>query len=138
MAVEYLELGDYLIAEQVLAVPAETLRRLPGIALAESALATPAASFGEIEAYPRLAIKAAVLGLHLVKNHPLPDGNKRVALMCVVMFIRLNGFAWTPPPGDDDGEVTAAVIEDLAAGALDEAAVATFADWIADRMQPLP
>lgn len=138
MTVEYLHLGDYLvIAEQVLGVPVETVRRLPGMALAESALAAPAAGFGDVEAYPELATKAAVLGLHLVKNHPLPDGNKRVALICVVMFVRLNGFDWEPPIGDADGEVTAAVIEGIAARGLDEAAVEAFAAWIADRMRPL-
>lgn len=40
----YLDLGDFLvIAEAVTGIPAETLERLPRLALAESALAAPAA-----------------------------------------------------------------------------------------------
>ncbi|MHB8868876.1 MAG: Fic family protein [Thermoleophilia bacterium] len=32
-----------------------------------------------MEFYPDFATKAAVLTVHLVKNHALPDGNKRVS-----------------------------------------------------------
>lgn len=28
-------------------------------------------------------------------NHPLPDGNKRAAWACLVLFIDLNGGLWT-------------------------------------------
>jgi hypothetical protein len=38
-------------------------------------IAAPQAGFGDVEAYPDFATKAAVLCWHLVKNHPLPDGN---------------------------------------------------------------
>ena len=52
--------------------------------LADSALAAPQAGFGGVEAYPDFATKAAVLCWHLVKNHPLPDGNKRCAFLAGV------------------------------------------------------
>lgn len=75
MSVHYLELGDYLIiAEALLGTPVEDLARLDRIGLAESALAAPAAGFGDVEAYPDFIAKATVLCWHLVKNHPLPDG----------------------------------------------------------------
>jgi hypothetical protein len=45
---EYLDLADYLlIAEAVLAVPAEDIARWPGIGLADSALHAPAAGSEE-------------------------------------------------------------------------------------------
>ena len=77
--IAYLDIVDFLlIAEQVLGLPAELIAHFDRIALAESALAAPRTGFGGVEAYPDLETKAAVLCWHLVKNHPLPDGNKRL------------------------------------------------------------
>ena len=79
----YLDLADYLlIAERVLGLPAEAIANFDRIGLAASALAAPQAGFGGVEAYPDFATKAAVLCWHLVKNHPLPDGNKHAPLGC--------------------------------------------------------
>jgi death-on-curing protein len=101
--VRYLDLGDYLlIAEAVLDVPAEKLERLQRLDLAESALAAPAAGFGGIDAHPDIETKAAVLCWHLVKNHPLPDGNKRAAFLSVIEFIERNGHGWKRSPEDPD------------------------------------
>ncbi len=101
MGWRYLELGDYLlIAEAVLEIPAEHLARLNRLDLADSALNAPAAGFGEVEAYPKFETKAAVLCWHLVKNHPLPDGNKRAAFLSLLEFVARNGRRWTRAPGD--------------------------------------
>jgi hypothetical protein len=70
--------------------------------MAESALAAPQAGFAGAEAYPDFATKAAVLCWHLVKNHPLPDGNKRCAFLATVEFVERNGRRWVPAPGDPD------------------------------------
>jgi FtsP/CotA-like multicopper oxidase with cupredoxin domain len=76
---EYLGLADYLlIAEAVLGIPAEEIACWPGIGLADSALHAPAAAFESVELFPDLIEKAAVLCVRLARNHPLPDGNKRV------------------------------------------------------------
>lgn len=81
----FLELADYLlIAERVLGLPAEAIANFDRIGLAESALAAPQAGFAGVEAYPDFETKAAVLCWHLVKNHPLPDGNKRCAFLATV------------------------------------------------------
>lgn len=97
----YLELGDYLlIAEAVLGIPAETLAASNRIDLADSAVNAPAAGFGGVEAYPEFEAKAAVLCWHLVKNHPLPDGNKRAAFLSLIEFVQRNGRAWTRAPRD--------------------------------------
>ena len=86
-----------------------------------------------MEFYPGLATKAAVLCTRIVKNHPLPDGNKRVGFVCMIEFCLRNGLTWTPPPGDEDGEASAQVILDLAAGKGDEASIARLVDWIQER-----
>ena len=137
MNVAYLDLADFLaIGELVLGNPAEEIARVSRLELAESALHAPAAGFGGIEFYPDLAIKAAVLCTRLVKNHPLPDGNKRVGFVCMIEFCLRNGLTWTPPPGDEDGEVSAQMILELAAGRGDEEAITALADWIRDRTTP--
>jgi death-on-curing protein len=77
---QFLDLTDFLlIAEAVTGVRAELLARTSRIDLAESALAAPQASFGGVEFYPDFVDQAAVLCAHLAWNHPLLDGNKRVA-----------------------------------------------------------
>jgi death-on-curing protein len=125
----YLALADYLlIAERILGLPAEVIANFDRIGLAESALAAPQAGFGGVEAYPDFATKAAVLCWHLVKNHPLPDGNKRCAFLAVVEFVERNGRAWLPAPGDPDD--TDRVVRGVASGEVSEA---EFREWIAAR-----
>jgi death on curing protein len=66
-------LEDFVDAASfILGAEPEAVRRLPGMAVAESALHVPFASFGGVEAYPTLIEQAAVLLEHLARNHPLP------------------------------------------------------------------
>ncbi len=95
-----------MIAQAVTGIEAEKLARLPRMTLAESALAAPAAGFGGVEVYPSLAEKAAVLCWHLARNHPLPDGNKRLAFLSMVEFLERNGHPWPLPYDVDDAEAT--------------------------------
>ena len=121
---EYLDLADYLlIAEAVLGVPAEAIARWPGIGLAESALHAPAAGFEGVELYPDVIDKAAVLCSRLARNHPLPDGNKRVAYLATLEFLAQNDLRWMPPSVEE----TVATIERVAAGSISERELA---DWL--------
>lgn len=97
----YLTLDQWVhLAAEILTVDPATIRRAANLHLADSALHAPQAGFGD-DAYPDLVDKAAVLGWHLTNNHPLPDGNKRTAFVTMVVFLKLNGHAWTPPERDD-------------------------------------
>jgi death on curing protein len=128
--IAYLGLADYLlIAERVLGIPAETIAHFDRIGLADSALAAPQAGFAGVEAYPDFATKAAILCWHLVKNHPLPDGNKRCAFLATVEFVERNGRQWKSAPADPDE--TDRVIRAAASSDMTEAA---FRDWIAQRI----
>jgi death on curing protein len=69
-----------------------------------------------------------VLCWHLVKNHPLPDGNKRCAFLATVEFVERNGRTWIAAPGDP--AETDHVIRGIAG---DEISEAEFRDWIAQR-----
>lgn len=134
MSVDYLDLADFLaISELVLGQSAEDIAFVSRLELAESALHAPGASFGGVEFYPDLVVKAAILCTRIVKNHPLPDGNKRVGFVGMIEFCLRNGLTWTPPPGDEDGEVSARVILESAAGTGDQDAVAALAEWIRER-----
>lgn len=109
----YVTFGDYCrIAAEVLGTTAEQVARLPRIALADSALASPRAGFGDQDAYPTLIEKAAVLVEHLARNHPLPDGNKRCAFLAVERFLAANG----QPIRDPDPGTDVPMVERIAAG----------------------
>ena len=65
---------------------------------------------------------AAAYGYSFARNHPFHDGNKRVSLCCVDVFLRLNGYELVAT------EVHAVTtFTDLAAGDLEESALAS---WI--------
>jgi len=125
--VQRIGIEDFLLlAEVVTGLDALTLAASSHVlARAESALAAPFAEFGGVEFYGGLAMKAAVLCSRLVRNHPLPDGNKRVAYLCMIELVRRNGCEWRPTAGDLE---RAAMVEQLAAGELGED---EFAGWLA-------
>jgi death on curing protein len=83
---EYLSLEDLL--DLVNALEAGPVRDL---GLLDSACHRPQASLLGQEAYPTLAGKAAALMHSLARNHALVDGNKRLALLATVVFLRING-----------------------------------------------
>lgn len=56
----------------------------------------PFASFGGQDFYPDPIQRAGILCSRLVRNHPLPDGNKRTAYLSMLMFLDTNGIAWHP------------------------------------------
>ena len=64
-----------------------------GFGRLEAAVAAPQASmFGE-ELYAGVVSKAAALCQAIVRAHPFSDGNKRVALVALDLFLEANGFA---------------------------------------------
>ena len=84
---EYLRLEDLLDLMKTLG--AGPVRDL---GLLDAACHRPRASIFGREAYPTLAAKAAALMHSLACNHALADGNKRLALLATVVFLRINGY----------------------------------------------
>jgi death-on-curing protein len=87
----------FLDLDDLLHVAARTLGEVQvrDIGLLESTLARPrSTAFGE-DAYPTLHAKAAALLHSLARNHPLVDGNKRLALAGTIAFLGLNGIRLT-------------------------------------------
>lgn len=60
--------------------------------LLDSALENPFQSFGGEELYPTLQAKAARLGYGLIKNHCMIDGNKRIGIHAMLVFLAINGI----------------------------------------------
>ena len=79
---------------------------------------------------PGLAEPAAAYGYGFAKNHCFSDGNKRIALSAIDVFLQLNGQELCAQ------EVDAAVtLMAVAAGDIDQKELAS---WIRSNMQVLP
>jgi death-on-curing protein len=57
----------------------------------ESCLLTPFVRFAGTSPYPSLVSKAAMLLYLLIKNHPFQNGNKRIAVTTLLVFLHKNG-----------------------------------------------
>lgn len=62
------------------------------VALLESALHVPRATFDAKDLYPTIEDKAAVLFYHLNKNHPFQNGNKRISAVSMIVFLYINDY----------------------------------------------
>lgn len=60
------------------------------IGLLESALGSSKQTFGGKLLYPSFGKQAAILFYSLIKNHPFRNGNKRIAVMALLVFLSLN------------------------------------------------
>ncbi|WP_030692024.1 type II toxin-antitoxin system death-on-curing family toxin [Streptomyces globisporus] len=107
-AEEVLELADLACAGQRIAVR--------DLGLLKSAVHRPQSQMYGIEAYTDLFEKAASLLQSLAVNHPLVDGNKRMAWMCTVVFLDLNGRDMV----DVDQEEAYKLVIEVASGELED------------------
>jgi len=87
------------------------------IGLLEAAVHRPRARVLGQDAYPDLLTKAAALLHSLARNHPLVDGNKRLAWLATYVFVAKNDIVLDP---HDDAAYELVVA--VAAGKLDDAA----------------
>ncbi|MBI5026974.1 MAG: type II toxin-antitoxin system death-on-curing family toxin [Nitrospirae bacterium] len=62
--------------------------RFPNIL--ESCLATPFQSFSGKPLYPGLVSRASILFFLMIKNHPFQNGNKRIAMTTLFVFLYKN------------------------------------------------
>jgi death-on-curing protein len=84
----YLDVEDLLhIAERMLPTV-----EVHDLGLLEAAAARPHASAYGRHAYRSIHAKAAAILHSLARNHPLVDGNKRLALAATLAFYGLNGL----------------------------------------------
>jgi len=107
-----------LIAEVVLDVPGEQLARATRLDAAAAALAAAGRQ-------RTLAQQTATLCCRLVRDRPLPYGNKPVALLAALELISRNRATWIP--SEVGAYELATTIERVASGELSEAA---FGAWV--------
>jgi death-on-curing protein len=114
--------------DQVIAMHSRQLRRFggaPGLrdeGMLRSALERPVNKWQYEQAgLPELA---AGYAFGLAKNHAFVDGNKRVAFITMVVFLRKNGVRFSPPQAQATNMILA-----LAAGEVSEESLAR---WIRD------
>jgi death-on-curing protein len=107
--VRYLDLEDLLhIAERTLGEV-----EVRDLGLLAAAAARPQASAFSEDAYPTVHDKAAALLHSLAKNHPLVDGNKRLALAGTLAFLGLNDLRLTLDNADAYDLVMAVAVGEL-------------------------
>jgi death on curing protein len=116
----------WLTYEQVIAIHSRQLRRFGGAAglrddgLLRSAIDRPVNKWHyEQSELPDLA---AAYAFGLAKNHAFVDGNKRIAFMSMMTFLRKNGVRFAPEPAH-----ATSMIMSLAAGEVSEESLAR---WI--------
>ena len=126
----YIGLAEaYLIAEAVTGIDAHDLVRISRSDLLDSALHAPQAGFGTTDFFPTLIEKAAVLCIRIARNHPLPDGNKRLAWMSMMVFLELNGKTFNT--SEEDAVTT------MLAVAAGEISQADLTRWLTPRVVDL-
>jgi len=126
-----LKLADLLlIGEALFGRSAEELSHVILLPGAESALAAPFASFDGVDFYEDPAERAAICCSRIIRNHPLPDGNKRLGYECMREMLERAGLPW-PRPSEDVEEI-ASTIEGLAAREVSEQ---DFVLWVKRRTE---
>ena len=109
----------WITYEQAVAIHSRQLRRFggaPGLreeGMLRSALERPINKWTYEQA--PLAELAAAYAFGLARNHAFVDGNKRIAFMAMMTFLRRNGVAFAPDPAQ-----STAIILALAAGEVNE------------------
>jgi death-on-curing protein len=108
----------HLTAEQALRIARRAVGgpiQVRDLGLLDAAVHRPQATVFGQPAYPDTLTKAAALLHSLARNHPLVDGNKRLAWLATYVFCAKNDIE--PDPKDDDAYE---FVVSVAAGELDE------------------
>ncbi len=85
----------------------------------ESAIATPAATFGGEFLHPSIPAIAAAYLFHICQNHPFVDGNKRTGANAAITFLLMN--EWAPEFSEDE---LVDVVLSVASGSTSKTALA--------------
>jgi len=117
----------FLSFSEVLQIHEDQISRYGGslgirdVGLLESALAMPAASFGDKFLHEDIFEMAAAYLFHIVKNHPFVDGNKRVGAVASLVFLAMNDIDFAA----DEVAFEQAVLA-VAEGRMNKSAIAAF------------
>ena len=83
----------------------------------ESSLTQPFQSIEGNELYPTLVDKGSMLYYFCIKNHPFEDGNKRMGIFSLLLYLYKNGY-WLDATNDELSDITvytaSSKVEDMA------------------------
>ncbi len=85
-----------LTKDEILCLHEKLLNKTGGLAgirdinMLESAVLNSLQTFDGNELYPTIIEKAAHMAFAICKNHPFVDGNKRTALLTMLVMLRIN------------------------------------------------
>jgi len=92
LTIEEVELLSHRLAKRTMTwdepIP-DFSTRFPNVL--ESCLITPFQTYSKKDLYPSLVKKASILFYLMIKNHPFQNGNKRLAVTTLFVFLRKNG-----------------------------------------------
>lgn len=91
---QYLSANDLIVIHELLLSEFGGMRGITetGFGRLEAAAAAPRASMFGTDIYGSVAAKAAALCLAIVRSHAFSDGNKRVALVALDLFLAAHGL----------------------------------------------
>jgi len=87
-----------LSGETVIAMHSELIAESGGLDgirdadMLDSSINSPFHTFDEQYLYPTIQAMAAHLAFSLIKNHPFLDGNKRIGILSMLVFLDINGI----------------------------------------------
>ena len=90
-----------LSCETIISLHSELITQIGGIDgvrdanLLDLSANSPFHTFGGQYLYPTLQGMAAHLAFSLIKNHPFLDGNKRIGILAMMVFMEINGYPIT-------------------------------------------
>jgi death-on-curing protein len=93
--------------------------------LLDGSVNSPYHTFGGQNLYPTIQAMATHLAFSLIKNHPFLDGNKRIGVLTMLVFLDVNGI-----PVHCSNEELIELGLGLVEGGVDESFVI---DWIVER-----
>ena len=85
-----LTVNDIILLHEKIINKTGGIKGIRDIGLLEMAVSSPFASFGGEDLYKTVEEKAKQLCNSLIKNHPFLDGNKRIGILAMLVFLDLN------------------------------------------------
>jgi len=117
----------FLGLDEVIEIHRDQIERYGGhpgirdIELLKSAVAVPAAGFGEDYLHTDTYEMAAAYLFHIIRNHPFVDGNKRTGAVAAVVFLIMNDIELHAKE-----ESFESMVRSIAEGKLDKTGAAKF------------
>lgn len=117
----------FLALDEVVEIHRDQIERYGGspgirdIELLQSAVAMPIAGFSGNYLHSDIYEMAAAYLLHITRNHPFVDGNKRTGAVAAVVFLMMNGIELNAAEDSFEG-----MVRSVAEGKTDKAKAASF------------